>query len=106
MLTLHGASSKSYTMLPPIINTADIRIFAQNVMLEVNLVAYNNLGRWETPISPEITDSSTAIFIFTANLAGIYNFYVRNFLGDEELAIQIRISAIGMINNIISNIPL
>ena len=81
------------------INTAEITVFTQNVMLEVNLIIHNSLGRWETPLSPEITDHTTAISIFTANLAGIYNFYTRNFLGDEELAIQIQISAMGMIHS-------
>ena len=95
MLTIRGTPSTSYTMPPPMINTADIRVFTQNVMLEVNLVTYNYLGRWETPVNPETTDRSTTIYKLTANLAGIYKFFARSFLGDEELAIQIQISATG-----------
>ena len=85
-------------MLPPVVNTADITVFSQNVMLEVNLAIHNNLGRWVTPLSTEITDSSTTISEFTANLAGLYEFYVTNFISiEEQLAIQIQISAIGEI---------
>ena len=85
----------SYTLLPPMNNTADITVLSQNIKLEVNLVTQNSLGRWDTPLSPEITTQSTTIPEFTANLAGLYKFYVINFLGNEELAIQIGISAIG-----------
>ena len=84
-------------MLPSSINTADITVFSQNVTLKVNLVTPNNLGRWETPHNPEITDLSTTISEFTANLAGLYQFYVTNFISVEELAIQIQISVIGKI---------
>ena len=84
-------------MLPPTINTADITVFSQNVMLEVNLVTQNGLGRWVTPLSPEITHSSTTISEFTVNLAGLYQFYVKNFQDTEELAIQIQISVTGKI---------
>ena len=84
-------------MLPPVNNTADVTVFSQNVKLEVNLVTQSNFGRWLTPLSPEITDSSTAISEFTANLAGLYQFYVRNFISVEELAIQIQISVTGKI---------
>ena len=90
-------SSENYTTLPPITNTADITVFSQGVMLEVNLVTRNSLGRWKTPLSPEITTSSTTIFEFTVNLAGLYQFYVKNFQDTEELAIQIQISVTGKI---------
>ena len=96
-LTITGPSSISYTVLPPMINTADVTVFSQNVMLEVNLVTQNSLGRWVTPLSPEITDSSTKISEFTVNLAGLYQFYVKNFQDTEELAIQIQISVTGKI---------
>ena len=85
----------SHTLLPPMINTADITVFSQNIKLQVNLITQNSLGRWDTPLSPEITTQSTTIPVFTANLASLYKFYVINLLGNEELAIQIEISAIG-----------
>ena len=103
-LTITDTSSISYTMLPPMNNTADITVFNQNVMSEVNLVTQNSLGRWITPLSPEIATSSTTVSEFTANLAGLYQFYVKNFQDTEELAIQIQISAIGKINYTSSNI--
>ena len=90
-------SSENYTTLPPITNTADITVFSQNVMLVVNLAIQNSLGRWVTPLSPEITDSSTTISEFTANLAGLYQFYVKNFQDTEEIAIQIQIYVTGKI---------
>ena len=96
-LTITDPSSRNYAMLPPVNNTADVTVFSQNVKLEVNLVTQNNYGRWLTPLSPEITDSSTTLSEFTANLAGLYQFYVRNFISVEELAIQVQISAIGKI---------
>ena len=91
-------SSRSYTMLPPVINIADITVFSQNVKLEVNLVTENNYGRWITPHSPEITNFSTTLSEFTANLAGLYQFYVKNSQDTEELAIQIQISVTGKIH--------
>ena len=94
-LTITDTSSMSYTLLPPMINTADITIFSQNIKLQVNLFTQSSLGRWDTPLSPEITTQSMTFPEFTANLAGLYKFYVTNFLGNEELAIQIEISAIG-----------
>ena len=96
-LTITDTSSRSYTVLPPMINTADITVFSQNVMLEVNLVTQNSYGRWKTPLSPEIEASSTTISEFTVNLAGLYQFYVKNFQDTEELAIQFQISVIGKI---------
>ena len=97
ILTITDTSSISYTMLPPKNNTVDITVFSQNVMLVVNLVTQNNLGRWLTPHSPEIATSSTTISEFTANLAGLYQFYVKNFQDTEQLAIQIQISVTGKI---------
>ena len=79
------------------INTADITVFSQNIKLEVNLLTQNSLGRWDTPLSPEISTQSTTIPEFTANLAGLYKFYVINFLNNEELAIQIQINTVGKI---------
>ena len=96
-LMIIDTTRRSFTMLPPMINTADITVFSQNVKLEVNLVTENNYGRWVTPHSPEITDSSTTISEFTANLAGLYQLYVKNFISVEELAIQIQISVTGKI---------
>ena len=77
------------------INTADITVFSQNIKLKVNLDTQDSLGRWDTPLNPEITTQSTTIPEFTTNLTGLYKFYVINFLGNEELAIQIEISAKG-----------
>ena len=96
-LTITDTSSMSYTLLPPMINTADITVLSQNMKLEINLVTQNSLGRWDTPLSPEITTHITTIPEFTANLAGLYKFYVMNFLGNEELAIQIQINTVGKI---------
>ena len=96
-LTITDTSSMSYTLLPPMINTADITIFSQNIKLQVNLVTQNSLGRWDTPLTTEINTRSTTIPEFTANLAGLYKFYVINFLGNEELAIQIQINIVGRI---------
>ena len=96
-LLITDTSSRSYTMLPPVINTADITVFSQNVTLRVNLVTQNNLGRWLTPLSLEITDSSTTISELTFDLSGLYQFYVKNFQDTEEIAIQIQISVTGKI---------
>ena len=85
----------SYTLLPPINNTADITVLSQNIQLQVNLITQSSLGRWDTPISPEITALSTTIPEFTANLAGLYKFYVTSWNGTEAIAIQIELSAIG-----------
>ena len=79
------------------INTADITVFSQNIKLQVNLVAKNSLGRWDTPLSHEIIAQSVIIPEFTMNLAGLYKFYVINYLGNEELAIQIKINTVGKI---------
>ena len=79
------------------INTADITVFSQNITLQVNLITQSSLGRWDTPLNTEITTQSTTIPEFNANLAGLYKFYVINFLGNEELAIQIQINTVGRI---------
>ena len=96
-LKITDTSSMSYTLLPPNINTADITVFSQKITLQVNLITQNSLGRWDTPLNTEITSQSTTIPEFTTNLAGLYKFYVINFLGNEELAIQIQINTIGKI---------
>ena len=65
-------------------------------MLELNLVTQNSLGSWDTPLSPEIRTSSITFPRFTANLAGLYQFYVAGFLDSKEiLAIQIQINTVG-----------
>ena len=79
------------------INTADITVLSQNITLRVNLLTQNSLGRWDTPLSPEITTHITTVPEFTSNLAGLYKFYVINFLGNEELAMQIQINTVGRI---------
>ena len=96
-LAITDTSSMSCTLLPPMINTADITVFSQNIKLQVNLIIQYSLGRWDTPLTTEITTQSTTIPEFTANLAGLYKFYVINFLGNEELAIQIQINTVGKI---------
>ena len=53
-----------------------------------------------------ITDSSTTISVFTVNLAGLYKFYLKKFIGIEEVATQIQILLSVRYNNIISNISL
>ena len=77
------------------INTADITVFSQNIKLQVNLITQSSFGRWDTPLSPEITTQSTTIPEFTANLAGLYKFYVVGLKETEILAIQIEITVIG-----------
>ena len=77
------------------INTADITVFSQNIKLQVNLITQSSFGRWDTPLSPEITTQSTTIPEFTANLAGLYKFYVAGLKETEILAIQIEITVIG-----------
>ena len=84
-------------------NTANITIFSQNVELRINLVTEVNFGRWETSHGIEIPSLSIVFSEFTANLTGLYKFFVKTFHRNEELAIQILINAVGkiaLINNI------
>ena len=78
------------------VNNASFRVFTQNISLGINL-RIGSYGRWDTPIVPEITSSSTMIPIFTADLAGSYKFHVTNYLNTDMVAIQIQISATGKI---------
>ena len=71
-------------------NAADITIFSQNVMLQVNIK-----GRWELPDGSSVTDSEIEFESFTRDLAGVYKFHVTSWSGPELVTIQIEISAIG-----------
>ena len=83
-ITLSGTQ---YTSLG---NTADIRVLTQDVGIQANLI-----GMWEGPDGALISDNPIVYSVFTANLAGLYNFKVSNWEGNQVIAISVTLSAIG-----------
>ena len=79
-------------MLPPDINTADVTILTQNVILQANIE-----GKWKKS-GESISATNTVTFeLITLNIAGIYEFYTME-SGVSTLAIQIQISVTGLLN--------
>ena len=77
-------------MLPSDTNRAEIEVLTLNVILSVNLV-----GRWQTPDGSFVIQNSLSLPIFYLSDEGLYKFYVTDWNGEQELAIQIEISVLG-----------
>ena len=90
ILTLYKNSYTTFSLLPPAVNRVDILILTQNVTLSVNLV-----GRWQTPDGSYVNSDFISIPTLYVSHAGLYKFYVTNWEGNLELAIQIDISPVG-----------
>ena len=89
-ITLSQDSVNSFSLLPPDINTADVTVLTQNVIVNSNLV-----GRWQRPDESNVTHNSLTFPIFSQSDEGLYKFYVTDWYGEDTLAIQIYISAQG-----------
>ena len=83
-------SSNSFSLLVPNINTADVTVLSQNVVLSTNLV-----GRWQRPNYDNVTHNSISFPIFYQSDGGLYKFYVTGWDGEEILSIQIYLSIMG-----------
>ena len=93
LITLTADSTTTHSFLPPSTNTASVRVLSQNVTLQTNLI-----GKWKRPDNTEVISDNITFSVFTANYAGLYQFYVTSFInGNESLAIQIRITATGLV---------
>ena len=90
VFTLNNNSFNTFSLLPPDINRADIKLLTQDVVLSTNLV-----GRWQTPDNATETHNSLIFPVFEQSDEGMYRFYVTDWTGEESLAIQIVISIIG-----------
>ena len=84
------AEEEIHSLLPPNINTAGIRVLSQNVTLQSNLI-----GKWQKPDSTDSTNNTIHFPVFTANMAGMYKFFITSSDGGEVLALQIAITATG-----------
>ena len=80
----------THSLLPSDTNRAEIEVLMLNVILSVNLV-----GRWQTPDGSSVLQSSLTVPIFYLSDEGLYRFYVTDWNGEQELAIEIAISVIG-----------
>ena len=90
MFTLNNNSLSTFSLLPPDINRADVKLLTRDVVLSTNLV-----GRWQTPDNATGTQSSLIFPIFGQSDEGMYSFYVTDWAGEESLAIQIVLSILG-----------
>ena len=92
IIKLSHAINETYMILPNGINRATIEVLSQSVTLETN----NDTGIWQRPDDTNTTDSKIDFPIFTANLAGLYKYYLPNQSGSQYLGIQISISVSGI----------
>ena len=90
VFTLNNNSFNTFSLLPPDINRADIKLLTQDVVLSTNLV-----GRWQKPDDSFVTDDFLTFSIFHQSDEGLYKFYVTDWDGDETLAIQIYLAVNG-----------
>ena len=81
----------TFSLLPPDINRADVEVLTHNVVLSTNLV-----GRWLTPSNSSVVTNTLNFPLFHQTDEGLYEFYVINWDGLQELAIRIYISIMGM----------
>ena len=87
-----------FSLLAPDFNEVDMLLLTQNVVLSTNLV-----GRWYKPDNSSNSDMSLNFSLFHQSDEGLYKFYVTNWGGQQQLAIQINISLIGKIHSTYSN---
>ena len=90
VITLNNNSLSTFSLLPPDINRAGVKLLTRDVVLSTNLV-----GRWQTPDNATETLNSLIFPVFGQSGEGIYKFYVTDWAGEESLAIQVLISIIG-----------
>ena len=90
LITLSPVSSNSFSLLVPDVNTADVTVLSQNVVLSANLV-----GRWQRPNYDNVTHNSISFPIFYQSDEGLYKLYVPGWDGEERLSIQIYLSIMG-----------
>ena len=90
VITYNNGSIHTFHLLPSDTNRAEIEVLTLNVILSVNLV-----GRWQTPDGSFVIQNSLSLPIFYLSDEGLYKFYVTDWNGEQELAIQIDISVIG-----------
>ena len=90
LIILSHVSSNSFSLLVPDVNTADVTVLSQNVVLSTNLV-----GRWQRPNYDNVTHNSISFSIFYQSGGGLYKFYVPGWDGEEILSIQIYLSIMG-----------
>ncbi|KAI6650360.1 hypothetical protein LOD99_6037 [Oopsacas minuta] len=90
VITLSTTPDITYSMLPTAseANNADIMALSKNVTLGINLV-----GEWKFPNGSRSQSNPLVLELFTANLAGVYEFYITDWNGVDILAIQITLSA-------------
>ena len=72
-------------------NRAEVEVLTMSVNLRTNLV-----GRWQKPDDSFVTQNSITFAVFHQSDEGLYKLYVKNWDGDQVLAIQIYISIVGV----------
>ena len=91
-ITLSNNPNIIHSTLPPDINTAEVTILTQNVILQANIE-----GKWEKS-GELISATNTVTFeLITLNIAGLYEFYTSE-SGVSTLTIRIQISVTGTLN--------
>ena len=91
-ITLSNNPSIIHSTLPPDINTADVTILTQNVIVQANIE-----GKWEKSGELMSTTNTVTFDLITNNIAGLYEFFTVEG-GDSTLQIRIQISVTGIRN--------
>ena len=76
-------------------NKASVTVLTKDVVLSINLV-----GEWETPDGSIIPNKNISFPFFMVSNTGLYKFYVTDWHGIQELAIQILITVEGNLSSL------
>ena len=73
----------------PTVNTVNLPLSTKDITISINLD-----GKWNLPDNSYITNSDLTIYTFSSQDSGLYKFYIINWDGEEECAMQLRIDSI------------
>ena len=72
----------------PTITTINVPLSTKDMTISINLN-----GKWNLPNNSYITNSDLTISTFSSQDSGLYKFYIINWDGKEECAMQLRIDS-------------
>ena len=72
-----------------IVNTINVPLSTKDITISINLD-----GKWNLPDNSNIPNSDLTISTFSSQDSGLYKFYIINWDGKEECAMQLRIDSI------------
>ena len=72
----------------PTVTTINVPLSTKDITISINLN-----GKWNLPNNSNVTNSELTISTFSSQDSGLFKFYIINWDGKEECAMQLRIDS-------------